>query len=173
MGESAQTASLTPKRDWVEPFLSALASFGVVTHACKAAKVSRPVVYERKNADPEFAARWRDAVEQAVENLEAEANRRARVGYLKPVYQKGALVGKVREYSDTLLIFLLKGLKPQVYRDPQPNGGESVLAELVRGLVRGDVAEREAAGGQAQPAGEAGGAGPAPPVADPAAPRAD
>jgi hypothetical protein len=173
MGESAQTGGLTPKRDWVEPFLSALASFGVVTYACKQAKVSRPSAYERKASDPEFAARWQDAIEQAVENLEAEANRRARVGYLRPVYQKGELVGKVREYSDTLLIFLLKGLKPQVYRDPQPGGGESLLAELVRGLVRGDVAERKAAGGQAQPPGETGGDGPAPGVADPAAPRAD
>ena len=49
--------------------------------------------------------------------LEPEAIRRAVEGVEKPVYQGGELVGYVREYSDTLLIFLLKGGKPHKYRE--------------------------------------------------------
>ncbi|MBX6773030.1 MAG: hypothetical protein IRY83_14975 [Chloroflexi bacterium] len=49
--------------------------------------------------------------------LEAEAWRRAVDGVERPVYQNGQRVGAVREYSDTLLIFLLKGGRPQKYRE--------------------------------------------------------
>ncbi len=44
-----------------------------------------------------------------------EAVRRAVEGTEKPVYQQGRLVGHVQEYSDTLLIFLLKGRRPEKY----------------------------------------------------------
>ena len=49
--------------------------------------------------------------------LEDEAVRRAKDGVERPVYQGGKLVGHVQEYSDTLLIFLLKGARPEKYRD--------------------------------------------------------
>lgn len=49
--------------------------------------------------------------------LEREAFRRAHTGTLKPIYQGGEKVGSVREYSDTLMIFLLKGARPQKYRE--------------------------------------------------------
>jgi hypothetical protein len=38
-------------------------------------------------------------------------------GTLEPVFHQGQEVGQVRKYSDTLLIFLLKGRKPDTYRD--------------------------------------------------------
>ena len=41
--------------------------------------------------------------------LEAEARRRAVEGVRKPVFYQGVICGWVGEYSDTLLIFLLKG----------------------------------------------------------------
>ncbi len=49
--------------------------------------------------------------------LEAEARRRAVEGVRKPVYCRGEIVGTVKEYSDTLLIFLMKGARPEKYRD--------------------------------------------------------
>ena len=45
--------------------------------------------------------------------IEAEARRRAVDGVDEPVYYQGKEVGTVRRYSDVLLIFLLKGLRPQ------------------------------------------------------------
>lgn len=54
--------------------------------------------------------------EDAIELLEGEARRRAYEGTVKPVYYKGEQCGKIREYSDTLMMFILKAKKPE-YRD--------------------------------------------------------
>ena len=57
------------------------------------------------------------AAEQVyVEKLEAEADRRGMEGIEKPIYYKGERVDAVREYSDNLLMFRTKKLRPE-YRD--------------------------------------------------------
>ncbi len=38
-------------------------------------------------------------------------------GVLRPVFQGGKHVGDIREYSDTLLQFLLKGERPEKFRE--------------------------------------------------------
>ncbi len=43
--------------------------------------------------------------------------RRAMHGTDKPVYQKGELVGYVREYSDNLLTLALKTRRPDKFKD--------------------------------------------------------
>ncbi len=58
-----------------------------------------------------------EAKDEAFDALEGEAHRRAVVGVLKPVYQGGQRVGAIREYSDTLLIILLKAGRPEKFRD--------------------------------------------------------
>lgn len=90
---------------------------GNVSLAAQKAKISRRAAYDARDVDLAFAAAWKEAVEIAVELMEAEARRRAVEGTLRPVFQGKKLVGKVREYSDTLLIFLLKANKPDKYRD--------------------------------------------------------
>ena len=45
--------------------------------------------------------------------------RRAKDGNLRPVFQGGELVGHIREFSDTLGIFLLKSRRRHVYGDRQ------------------------------------------------------
>ena len=50
--------------------------------------------------------------------IEQEARRRAVDGYDRPVFQGGKLVGVVRVYSDQLTAMLLRGRRPQIYRDP-------------------------------------------------------
>ncbi len=99
------------------PFLEALAQTGSVSRAAKAAAVHRSTAYDARHAEPEFAALWAEAEEISVQEMEAEGRRRAVEGTLKPVFQGGKQVGEVREYSDTLLIFLLKARRPDVYRD--------------------------------------------------------
>ena len=54
--------------------------------------------------------------------LEDEAWRRAYSGTERPVFQNGALVGKTREYSDLLMELLLKGRRPEKFRDKQARG---------------------------------------------------
>ena len=98
-------------------FLEALASGLSVTGAAAEAGVHRCTPYGWREADPEFAKAWDIARDAGTDRLEDEAWRRAYSGTDRPVFQAGALVGKTRDYSDLLLIFLLKGRRPDVYRD--------------------------------------------------------
>lgn len=107
----------TRPRVWEKAFLIVLADMANVTAACKAVNISRPVVYEHKNTDERFAALWEEACEIASDSLVAEATRRGRDGYDRPVFQGGEEVGVVREYSDTLLITLLKARRPSEFRE--------------------------------------------------------
>lgn len=100
-----------------EAFILAFAQMGNVSKACAKAKISRQTVYRHKKEDETFAELWSEAEDIYVELLEAEADRRARGGTLKPVFYKGEKVGSVREYSDTLLMFRLKALRPDKYRE--------------------------------------------------------
>lgn len=104
-------------------FLVAYASTGNICEAAKAARIERRQHY-RWLEDPEYAKAFDDAHETAGETLEAEARRRAESGWDEPVFGKlpgkdtgSGQVGVVRKYSDTLLIFLLKGAKPEKYRE--------------------------------------------------------
>ena len=64
-----------------------------------------------------YAAKFEEADATAIDVLEKEARRRAVGGTEEPVYYQGVEVGTVRRYSDTLLIFLMKGNNPEKYRD--------------------------------------------------------
>ena len=93
---------VTPKKgagEWRPPFLAALRSSGNIRASCQAAGVSRKVAYAHRQKWPEFRKQWNDALEDAVDLLEAEARRRA------------------MQSSDTLLIFLLKAHRPDKYSE--------------------------------------------------------
>jgi hypothetical protein len=102
---------------WREPFLKALAGTSNVTIACRYAGVDRTTVYEHKKSDAAFAAAWQEALDQAIELMEAEMERRAFAGTERPVFQGGLLAGTITEYSDTLAIFLAKAHRPEKYRE--------------------------------------------------------
>lgn len=98
-------------------FLTRLRKTANVTKSAIYAGMSRRALYDRRDSDEDFAAEWNGAVEEAVELLEEEARHRAQDGVLEPVFYQGKKVGRVRKYSDTLLIFLLKAHKPEKYRE--------------------------------------------------------
>jgi hypothetical protein len=97
--------------------LAAFRGCANITRACQIADICRDTFYRWLKEDPEFRAAYEDSREEAIQVLEDEAVRRAYEGVERPVYQGGKKVGVVQEYSDTLLIFLLKGARPQKYRD--------------------------------------------------------
>ncbi len=111
----------TPKKR--EAFIDALAKTGNVSDAAELAGIGRRSAYDWRRDDLSFAAEWDDAIDQAADRMEREAFRRAVEGTDKPVF--GSLgqgmgsgeVGRVKEYSDTLLIFLLKAARPEKYRE--------------------------------------------------------
>lgn len=99
-------------------FLEKFRLHGNITWACRQIRMTRRrTVYEWQEHDDTFAAEFRQAEIEATERMEEAAYERAVTGTLKPVYQQGAKVGTVREYSDTLLIFMLKARNPAKYRD--------------------------------------------------------
>lgn len=106
----------TPERK--AAFCAALAEAGGnVSRACQAIDIDRTTAYLWRDNDPQFAASWEKAKAIGTEALEDEATRRAYEGTDKPVFHQGVQCGTVREYSDTLTIFLLKGAKPEKYRE--------------------------------------------------------
>lgn len=110
----------TPKKE--AAFLEALSiNGGNVARACARARFSRNAAYQWRADKPEFAAKWDRAVEIGTDALEDEALRRAHDGTERPVFQKGVCVGHVREYSDTLLIFMLKARRPERFKDRVAN----------------------------------------------------
>jgi hypothetical protein len=89
----------------------------MVTAAAQSAGVARSTTYEARLHDDAFASAWADIAEANLERMEAEARRRAVEGVDRAVYYQGEEVGLERQYSDTLLIFLLKAGRPEVYRE--------------------------------------------------------
>lgn len=135
---TALGTKLTPKKR--AAFLLELARAGNVTLAAQAAGVHRTHVYQWRESDLDFAAAWDAALDQAADLLEEEARRRAYEGLRRIKFDRGrpimvpavgadGLVVKddkgnpelvpyvEHEYSDTLLIFLLKGARPEKFRE--------------------------------------------------------
>jgi hypothetical protein len=85
-------------------------------------------------------------------------HRRAVEGVKRPVYRRGVLVGEITEYSDKLLMFLLKRRRPQVYERSHDGGGkvDRMSVEEARSrlkalglplpLIEGDYEELDAEG---------------------------
>lgn len=107
----------TTKNAWRAKFLKELADCGCVLYAARKAGIDKVTAYNHRNKDAAFAAAWDEAIEASRDVMEREARRRAIDGVLKPVFQGGLHVGDVQEYSDTLLIFLMKGAHPEKYRE--------------------------------------------------------
>jgi len=102
-------------------FLELLATTGNITYSAKAVAIDRRTIYKWQETDPIFAAGMRQAEIEATEALEREAWRRATEGtpVTRANYYRGQLVGEDRriEYSDTLLLALLRARAPERYRD--------------------------------------------------------
>lgn len=113
----------TPKNgEWIDTFLSAIMRGSNVTNATDAAGVHITLPYKRRLVDKAFRRAWDEAAEIGTELLEQEATRRAYHGTLKPVFYKGVECGYTREYSDTMMMFMLRARKPEKYRDGVHDG---------------------------------------------------
>ena len=85
-------------KERMDKFITALAGCGNVSISCKAAGICRATANAWKKQFSTFADRWADAMEDAVDLLEAEAWRRS-----------------LEEGSDGLLKFLLMAHKSEIY----------------------------------------------------------
>jgi hypothetical protein len=121
--------TFTPKK---RAFLKAYVECGQIVKAARCVGISKQAHYEWLDIDPEYVKVFAEAKKEVGELLEAEAIRRAHDGCDDPVVYQGQFTypigedGKpdttkpplaVKKYSDTLLIFLLKGAMPDKYKD--------------------------------------------------------
>lgn len=83
----------------IETFFNLLEQTGNITTSCIGAGISRNTIYLYMGSDEVFKQRVDSAKETAIEYLEGYALERAKNG------------------SDVLVMFLLKSLKPEKYRD--------------------------------------------------------
>lgn len=117
--------------------MSALEESGNVSAAAKVAGIHRDTAYAHKEKDEAFAARWEAALEIACDALELEARRRAAEGLVRYKFNDGKpILDPVtkkpyfeREYSDTLLIFLLKAHRPEKFRETVRSVNLNLTAE--------------------------------------------
>lgn len=133
MDEQKSTTKSLCRLKWKKAFLACLSQTGNVTQSAATAKIDRLAVYRARTNYPDFALDWDDALQKAMDVLEQEARRRAYDGLLKKKFNgKGEPLVDTetgqqyaeREYSDTLLIFLLKGGRPEKYKDKLAIGGD-------------------------------------------------
>ena len=139
-------------------FLAAFRETGNIRHACERSGVSRSSHYDWVIDDPGYKSDFAQATEDAADLLEAEARRRAHEGLVRYKFGKGGEplthpeTGepyREYEYSDTLLIFLLKGLKPEVYRERYEH--TVVHPDVVKRLQSTIDAVRQLPAAQAEP----------------------
>ncbi len=101
------------------------------------AGVSRRTHLNWRKRDRRFEAACQEALEIAIDDIEAEARRRAKDGTLEPVFYGGKPCGAIRRYSDTLLMFLLKAARPEKYRDNYSGFSEPPRVnreEIIKGI---------------------------------------
>lgn len=118
----ARTAMAAPATDTQkQTFLDALARTGIVADAMREAgiKTYNTPINWRQN-DEEFAKGFDEAMREAADAVESEARRRAIEGVTR---QKmlgsgdNAILIEEQQYSDTLLLALLKAKKPDEFAD--------------------------------------------------------
>jgi hypothetical protein len=128
-------------------FLMRLKKTGNVRSSADKVGMSRSWVYKFKEQDEAFAEKWTDALEDYVATLEAEADRRAVKGNKKKVFYGGKEIGTTQDFSDTLLMFRLKALKPERYRDRSDSKISGDVTVIRKVYAEGDVDGAPDAGG--------------------------
>lgn len=98
-------------------FVKLLAQHGTIGDAAKRSGIGYSTIMRLRKTDETFRAQNDIAQEIYCDALEVEADRRAVKGVKKTVFYKGEDVGNQTVFSDLLLIFRLKALRPEKYRE--------------------------------------------------------
>ena len=111
--------------------------------------ISRWCHYQWMKNDDAYRESFRLAKTILTDEAEDEAYRRAFLGYDTPVVHAGKITAWHKSYSDSLAQFMLKGMRPRVYRDGMddlPMGPTGITIEIVRPEDREKAREEERAG---------------------------
>lgn len=99
-----------------DAFIAAYVEKGTIKAACDHAGINRSTFYDWQEKDETFSFRFKQAETLYNETLRDEIHRRAIEGWEEPLASAGKLLGTVRKFSDTLLIFHAKMRMPE-YRE--------------------------------------------------------
>jgi hypothetical protein len=115
-----RTTQTTPKerRDWRPVFLEAYGRLGIISGACKVAKVGRTNVYTERVRNPEFAEAWDEVEQHGIDEVELAARMNALAG------------------NAPMQMFLLKTRRRELYGE---SGHEELRARLDRQQVELDA----------------------------------
>lgn len=142
-------------------FLAAFAECGIITRAASMANVSVRAHYLWME-NPEYARKFQEVGEMAADKLEEEARRRAHDGLMRMKFHQGQAIIDPRtlpgcdlydpkypggkpymemEYSDTLLIFMLKGARPTKFRDnvDLTTNGKPFVVKVLNGVTMDEI----------------------------------
>lgn len=104
-------------------FLEALSEMPRIGRACKLAGVTQTTLSRwKRDGDQQFLQAYEVAWAMGVDRAESELWRRGVEGVEKPVYQQGRLVGTVREYDTQAAMFMLRGARPEKFREKSAEG---------------------------------------------------
>lgn len=117
-----------------QKYLMYLSVLGNRTRAAQATGVCQATVFLWRREDDNFRRQFMVALDIASELHEDELFRRASEGVLEPVFQGGQMIGSIRKFDTTALIFALKGAMPDKYADRQKvdHSGEINVTERLR-----------------------------------------
>jgi hypothetical protein len=88
-----------------------------IRSAARLSGVSRQSHYEWLRGDPLYREHFERAKAILADSAEEEVCRRAYKGYETPVIYRGQITAYYKSYSDALAMFMLKGLKPGMYKE--------------------------------------------------------
>lgn len=161
---AAQRMSMEKRRIFLRHF----ALRGIILDGVSAARVSRSAVNAWRESEW-FEMLYQAAMDEAADRIEAEAYRRSVDGYDEPVVYQGQMAYTVDEngerrlvtikkYSDQLMALMLKGAKPDKYRDNHKveHTGNAGGVLIVPGGISADEWSKQAAEQQAKYAGNSG-----------------
>jgi len=141
VSKSKKNESFLKKR----AFIAAYQATASVHAAGRAAKVRPELHYQWLKSDAVYRTAWETVQDQAAQTLEDEAVRRAREGVKSMRIHQGLPVKHGRkilydvEYSDQLLLALLKRFRPALYRErteTQVTGSLEIIDRLQAGRKR-------------------------------------
>lgn len=112
-------AKKNPKynREQWKRYLRYLSVTGAKYKSAAKADISKGRVERIIKADPRRAVEEDEALVKYLEKLESEADRRGVEGFDQDVYYEGEVVGQQKKFSDPLLMFRMKALHPERYRE--------------------------------------------------------
>lgn len=123
-----RTNNLPAQRAKKNAFLKLYGQVRTVYHACQKAKIERSALYRWLKSDSEFAEQVEQVRQGIADELEREVIRRGMEGFEEPLVCQGKISMEkdpvtremrpvtIRRWSDNLLMFQLKKMRPE-YRD--------------------------------------------------------